>query len=80
MPTMITKTDQKPDEIDEKIDRKIGVFIEHMNDQFERVIEGLGPAVDAAKALPRINQRLETIENDIAVIKLDGIKRKPAKK
>ena len=58
---------QGSDDLEDVIDRRIGVFIEHMNDQFERVIEAVQTGT---QKIPKIDKRLEVVEHDTNQIKL----------
>ncbi len=52
------------------IDRKIGVVIEHMNDQFERVLEAVQSMTETIKPLPKMGERIEKIEREVKLIGL----------
>ena len=69
----------KKAEIDEKIDRKLGVLVEHMNDQFERVLEAVESTQESLKEeIQRGNERLEKIEhqNNRSAIDIQSMKHK----
>lgn len=64
---------QKTDNIDEKISNQLSVFIEHMNDQFERVLE----AVDSkTEPIAKMSDSLEVIEAETKMnsLKIESIK------
>ncbi len=46
---------------------QFGTFIEHMNDQFERVLEAV---TSSTEKIPRISERLENVESDINHLKI----------
>ena len=52
------------------IDRKIGVVIKHMNDQFERVLEAVQSMTETIKPLPKMGERIEKIEREVKLIGL----------
>ena len=59
------------EEWDEKllkeVDNKLGLFIEHMNGQFERVLE----AVESSTSkIPKISEQIEKLEHDITWVRL----------
>ncbi len=47
---------------EEKISRHLGVFIEHMNDQFQRILEAIAAMEQKVQILPKHEQRLEVLE------------------
>ena len=49
-------------EVDERIDMKLGIVLEHMDHKFEQLLE----AVDMM-----INKKLEPVANDVAALKND---------
>lgn len=56
------------DDIDERISNHIGVFIEHLNDQFERVLE----AIDTKTTeIPIIAEKVRSIEKEVRFLKAD---------
>lgn len=61
------------EEVDERIDMRLGVLIEHMNDQFERVIEVIdqrtAPIPKVLERLDRIESRLDHIETDVIILR-----------
>lgn len=58
--------------INNELDQKLGVFIEHMNDQFERVIEAVQSSTDSmAKNQESIRQKLDRVADDIVMTKAD---------
>jgi archaellum component FlaC len=62
----------KNDPTDEKIDAKLGMFIEHLNDQFDRVLEaGEGQSDKLQKKLQLISDRLERVEKDSTWIRFE---------
>ncbi len=65
----------KKDAVDEKIDAQLDVFIEHTNDQFDRVIEAIQGQTETLQAdvkkIPVMSERLEKLENTMASVRLD---------
>lgn len=62
-----TNDDQHTESI---VDRKIGVIIEHMNDQFERVIEAVQSVRDTTKVIPKMSERIESVEYEVRIVRL----------
>lgn len=58
---------QPNDDIEGIINRKLGTFIEPMNDQFERVLETVQSGTNK---IPEMGERLEVIEHDVSSVKL----------
>lgn len=59
--------DKDRKEVDNILDRKMGFFIEQMNDQFAKVLE----AVDHSTGkIPAMSERLEKVEHDMTAIRL----------
>lgn len=55
------------DSVEKLVDRKLGTYIEHMNDQFERILEAVQ---SGTQKIPKISERLETVEYDVGQVKL----------
>ena len=54
--------------VDARIDAKMGIFIEHINDQFERVIEVIN---QKTRLIPEINRQLNTLAERITHVSVD---------
>lgn len=56
------------DDFEDVIDRKLGVLVENMNDQFQRVLE----AVEShTSKIPKMSERIEKLESDMSSVRLD---------
>lgn len=62
----------KKSETNEETDHKLGVLIEHMNDQFARVLEAVDSSQETLKdEILRGNERLEKIESQSTGLSID---------
>ncbi len=73
------QTDQRFDEVnkrfddsEDKIDRRFGTFIEHMNDQFAKFIEAVEIIVETrTKDIPLIIQKLDKMNGRVSAAETD---------
>jgi hypothetical protein len=55
----------------EEFERKLGVLVEHMNDQFERVLEAVDSKTAAIPEIQKKLEKLDHISDDVEMIKAD---------
>lgn len=56
------------DDFEDVIDRKLGVLVENMNDQFHRVLEAVE---NHTSKIPKMSERIEKLESDMSSVRLD---------
>lgn len=52
-----------------KDDITIGILVEHMNDQFDRVLEAIGEMKQQVDKLPSMESDIKDLKEDVKVIK-----------
>ena len=57
------------DKITEILDHKLGIFIEHMNDQFTRVLEAVGDMQEKVDKIPQMQEDVGELKQDMKVVK-----------
>lgn len=70
--TCMAQKDYKPEDTEDLIDRKLGMLIEHMNSQFERVLESVESATKPVGQIGPMNEKLQTISDRLEVIEYDS--------
>jgi septal ring factor EnvC (AmiA/AmiB activator) len=56
------------EEVDERIDMKLGIFMEHIDDKFEQILEAMGVMIDQRVRLT-VQEELIGVKQDINTIK-----------
>lgn len=54
------------------LDRKLGVLVEHMNDQFQRVLESMESRLQPLDKIGPMEEKIQTINDRLEVVEYDA--------